>query len=179
MSMRSKNSNDLSTTKKTVSTATMTNSIDESIERVVRKYCKKTSGNETNLKNSKQPISSNFKLSNGHPNTLKFPTDISSLKNSLGEARVCLICGKNDKNELITCSICRMSGHSTCLDCSESLFKRIKELPNWECPNCKKCPVCGVHDDETNIVCVVCDRAFHRSCLQVNPSNSGKNCLSS
>lgn len=89
----------------------------------------------------------------------------------------CGMCGKSDKHdkdELITCSVCGLSGHSKCLGCSEALLKRIKEFPKWECPNCKKCPLCGEHDDETNLICIVCDRGFHRSCLNINLSNSGK-----
>lgn len=138
----SMNINSSSSPKKTVSTATMTNSIDESIERVVRRFCR----TETST------------------------TKIST-KESIEKLR-CGMCGKSDKNELITCSVCGMSGHSTCLGCSETLLKRIKEFPDWECPNCKKCPVCGLHDDETNIVCVVCDRAFHRHCLGKYASHS-------
>lgn len=120
----------------------MTNSVDETIERVVQRYCKSVN----------------------KPQTTK------------NDRPVCGMCHKNDKKELITCSSCAMSGHSDCLGCSETFLKRIKELPNWECPNCRTCPFCGKNDDETNIVCVICDRTFHRACLRMNTTNSGK-CL--
>ncbi|KAH7637967.1 zinc finger domain-containing protein 14 [Dermatophagoides farinae] len=152
-----------STKTKSVSTSTTTttttlNSIDESIERVVRRYCKDSLNRQQSITTTSID---NDSENNNHRSYLH---------------RKCGMCGhstKDDENdELITCSVCGMSGHSSCLGCSPSLLARIRQLPNWECPNCKKCPRCGQHDDETNIVCVVCDRAFHRTCLRWNPSNS-------
>src|SRR5699024_4280368 len=90
------------------------------------------------------------------------------------KSKICGMCHKSDqggRDELITCSVCGLSGHSKCLGCSDALLKRIKEFPNWECPNCKKCPLCGVHDDETNLICNQCDRGFHRRCLKIAVSN--------
>lgn len=132
---------------KTVSTSTTTNSIDKSIDSVLQKYCDSCDGES------------------------KLLTKFNSF-----DKLYCGMCGKSDKqetDELITCSVCGLSGHSKCLGCSETLLKRIKEFPDWECPNCKKCPLCGEHDDEINLICIVCDRAFHRSCLNMNLSSSG------
>ncbi|CAG2178409.1 unnamed protein product, partial [Oppiella nova] len=75
-----------------------------------------------------------------------------------------------DDNELITCSLCGISGHAiSCLNCSQQLLKRIKESSRWECPNCKKCGICGEPDIDL-VICIVCDRGYHSQCIKL-PNN--------
>ena len=85
---------------------------------------------------------------------------------------MCNTAGDSD-NELITCSLCGMSGHAiSCLNCSPQLLKRIKESSHWECPNCKKCNICGRKDVEQElIICTVCDKGFHSPCIKLSNNN--------
>lgn len=145
------------------------NSIDEAINSVVQK-------SNSNLRASH--VASKSKPSSAMATTKSHPNSLSKLVVAT-KSRICGLCHKSDqggRDELITCSVCGLSGHSKCLGCSEGLLKRIKEFPNWECPNCKKCPLCGIHDEDTNLICIKCDRGFHRRCLNITLSYSGE-CL--
>jgi hypothetical protein len=82
----------------------------------------------------------------------------------------CGIAGdESQPNQLITCSLCGMSGHSQCLGCSPTLLNRIKQFPYWECIDCKKCPICRSHDEQL-FICGDCDRGFHLKCIQTSDS---------
>lgn len=84
------------------------------------------------------------------------------------KCRKCGIAGdESQSNQLITCSLCGMSGHSQCLGCSPTLLNRIKQFPYWECIDCKKCPICKSHDEQL-FVCGDCDRGFHLKCIQTS-----------
>ncbi|CAG2103731.1 unnamed protein product [Medioppia subpectinata] len=108
-----------------------------------------------------QPPSSSHKSSQPHHHSTH--TSPKSHKHSQPSHPKCGMCGNTagDNDELITCSLCGMSGHAiSCLNCSEQLLKRIKESARWECPNCKKCVICGAPDVEL-IICNDCDRGYH------------------
>jgi hypothetical protein len=106
------------------------------------------------------------------PPKLRPQTQSQQQSQQMSTCGMCKTGGDSQSNELITCSLCGMSGHAHCLGASLQLFKRIKEFPDWECPNCKKCPICSTHDDDL-IICSVCDRGFHRLCIKVSNSFSG------
>ena len=209
LSSKCKSSSTKSSTKSPKENNTNNNntSFEDTIEFVLRKYCQPHSSPSQSLPTSQQQqttCNNSLKLppspSSSSTSSPTLSLTKSSTITSKNFARKSLLLGNNNNNkdnktkicgkchlsdhdgkdELITCSVCGLSGHSQCLGCSEALLKRIKQFPNWECPNCKKCQLCGVHDDETNLICNQCDRGFHRNCLKITLSNSGElsNCLS-
>jgi len=80
---------------------------------------------------------------------------------------VCGICQKSSsKDELIICLGCSLAAHPYCLNCSDELFKRIKQSVDWHCPNCAICTVCSKKTDSDIglLACTNCDRNYHKAC---------------
>ena len=67
-----------------------------------------------------------------------------------------------------------LSGHASCLFCSDELFQRIRNTSDWQCPNCKTCPICQKRDEtggQELLICTVCDRGYHKVCVNL-PSDT-------
>ncbi|RWS06892.1 hypothetical protein B4U79_14637 [Dinothrombium tinctorium] len=121
------------------------------------------------------------------PRPVKKPNDSSSPKKStealipqllpnVKKQQMCGIC-KDDssKDELISCSVCNLSGHASCLNCTKELFERIKKSVVWQCPNCKTCSICDQKDEGGNIdliICSICDKGYHKNCIKFSNSHS-------
>ena len=62
---------------------------------------------------------------------------------------LCSFCMKSEeenrdgkREEMLSCVTCGNSGHPSCLKWSKELTDKVKELPSWECLECKWCSVC-------------------------------------
>ncbi|RWS28222.1 Myst3 protein-like protein, partial [Leptotrombidium deliense] len=99
---------------------------------------------------------------------------VSPMMSPSRKTQTCGLCKQDSsKDELISCSVCNLCGHASCLGCSKELFERIKKSVDWQCPNCKTCSICNQRDDGSIdlLICKVCDKGFHKNCVKLGNSS--------